>query len=265
MNLKKYFIGLSFTSLTLLTSLTFVFPVHAAYVDTPACRAEMYNQIAHEKRIFRSVLFGQKKSKDSPIGSVRYDKQGTSWLKNDTNTWNAIGADAKVRNRSDGVMDDEADIEERHGLFEVKKVSTSDQLPAVLQSFRAYQCRLRAVCMAVSASQNAEDDTPTVDVQPDGCISFMEPVLKNCKYTESTTISTSSCDDAVEAVLTQETQTLTLLVAYDSAYRSLLQFQGVFEGFLSDFRFSLLQPLWQTVRVMGNLSRLPCFLSQCDE
>ncbi len=36
-------------------------------------------------------------------------------------------------------------------------------------------------------------------------------------------------------------------------------------GFLAEFRFPLLNPLWQTVRTLGGLTNIPCFLSQCDE
>ena len=108
-------------------------------------------------------------------------------------------------------------------------------------------------------------DKPTVTVQPDGCRTFDEPVLKSCRNPTQVTVSAGSCDEVVNALLDQESQMLVLLVSYDSAYRTLLQFQGVFEGFLSTFRFALLDPLWQTVRAIGGFAHLPCFLSQCDE
>lgn len=249
------------------TSLAFFIPLASAqYVDTPECQQETFDLIAHEKRIERSVLFGQKPAKESEIGSVRFDRKGNAWMKKDTNAWNSLAAGYQDTTWSDSFVDNQADVDPRRGLFEQKRTSTSDLIPALTQTFRAYQCRLRAVCAVATLSQTDDAKGKTkIDVQPDGCIKIPMPVLKDCTNGAQATVSATSCDDAVDSVLAQEQQIMVLLTSYDSAYRTLLQFQGVFEGFLSSFRFALVNPLWQTVRVIGGLTHLPCFLSQCDE
>ncbi len=238
----------------------------AQYVDTAECLQQTYDLLAHEKRVYRSVLFGQKKSKDLPIGSVRYDKDGNSWMKKATNSWRSLDESVKSRTWSDGLMDSESDVPLRRGIFEIRKTPTSDLIPAITQAFRAYQCRLAAACATALDSQKKESEgKTTIDVQPEGCIEFQEPVLTSCKENSQATLGSDTCPEIVAGMLDQEQRTLVLLVAYDASYRTLLQFEGVFEGFLQDFRFPLIEPLWQTVRAVGGLTRIPCFIGQCDE
>ena len=240
---------------------------HAAYPNTTECLQQIYDRIAQEKRIERSVLFGELSAKETPEGGIRFDNEGNAWMKKDTNTWNSLGQGYETTTWSDGLMDDRAGVKPRRGIFEMKRATTSDLIPPVIQTFRAFQCRLRAVCMAADQAQMKLDppDKKTISVQPEGCIAFDEPVFSACTDNTQVVASFTGCDDAINGVLAQETQILVLLTTYDSAYRTLLQFQGTFEGFLSSFRFALIDPLWQTVRVIGQMSHLPCFLSQCDE
>jgi hypothetical protein len=237
--------------------------VYAQSVDTTECLSQTYDALAHEKRVYRSVLFGQKKSKDLPTGSVRFDKDGNTWLKKDTNRWVSLLKDSNAK--ADLWMDDHADVDVRRGIMEIRKAPTSDLIPAITQAFRAYQCRLTAVCDAGLKSQTTETGTTTIKVQPEGCIELEEPVLTSCKKNIQPTVGTDTCSSIVSSMLDQEQQTLSLLIAYDASYRTLYQFEGIFEGFLQDFRFPLIEPLWQTVRAIGGLSHIPCFLGQCDE
>lgn len=242
----------------------------AQNVVSQGCLEQMYDRMAHEERLYRSVLFGQKESADLPQGSVRYSKEFDTWLKTGDGQWRSIDPGYTGTTWSDSLMDDQADVPARRGIFEVRKTPTSDLIPPLLQSMRALQCRLRAVCDLARMSQQ-EMEKPegqrreSLSVQPDGCLEFDLPVMTACAAENITQIGPGTCDAAVEAVLDREEKLLHMTIAYDSAYRTLAQFAGIFEGFLNDFRFPLLQPLWQMVRAVGSIDGLPCFNGQCDE
>ncbi|HVW66993.1 MAG TPA: hypothetical protein VHA78_04680 [Candidatus Peribacteraceae bacterium] len=244
---------------------TFAPPVSAQNITTVSCTAQTYDAMAHEQRLYRSVLFGQKQSGDLPVGSVRYDSDGNAWIKKGANSWQTLASGYTGTTWSDILMDQQSDVPARRGIFETRKTLTSDLIPPLTQAFRAFGCRLRAVCGTEMASQQSDDQTTQVQVQPVGCIEFTEQVLPACRGAQQGSVSVDSCENSVNAILDHERALLTLTIAYDSAYRTLLQFEGVFAGFLTDFQFPLLQPLWQTVRAVGAFSKLPCFLGQCDQ
>lgn len=233
--------------------------------ESVSCTAQTYGAMAHEQRLYRSVLFGQKASKDLPVGSVRYDLDGNSWIKKAANNWASLAAGFENTTWSDYLMDQQADVPARRGIFETRKTLTSDLIPPLLQAYRAFGCRLRAVCSTQLESQRVDDQTTDVQVQPLGCIQFDEKVFSACKPGVQGSVSANGCDANVDAILDHERALLTLTIAYDSAYRTLMQFEGVFAGFLTDFQFPLLQPLWQTVRAIGAFGNLPCFIGQCDQ
>lgn len=91
------------------------------------------------------------------------------------------------------------------------------------------------------------------------------PIFDSCRVSDLNSFNQGGCTTQVQLILARETKMLELLFAYDASYRSLMQLAGTFEGFLSDFRFPLLQPLWQMVRTLGQLDNLPCFLAECNE
>ncbi len=237
----------------------------AQNVNTQSCLTETYNALSHEKRVYRSVLFGQKKAEDLPLGSVQFDTRGFTWIKKATNQWRTLTPSSIGVGWGDFNMNKFNDVPPRRGLMETKKAPTSDLIPAITQAFRAYQCRLYAVCGSALQSQNSATGTTVLPIEVPGCISLDVPVLSSCRNNTQFTVGTNTCLDVVNGMLNQEEQSLILLVTYDAAYRSLLQFTGVFEGFLDDFRFPLLEPLWQTVRAIGGLAHIPCFIGQCDE
>lgn len=267
----------------LLFALLFPLPMHAIDVATPACIGEIYGALAKEQRMYRSVVFGAKDAEDLPVNSFLYDKDGKAWLKTEQDTWREIKNDASSsssegtaqpgnnggESRDNSEMDRNKDTPTRRGLLEAKRTATSDIIPGITQSLRALECRLRAVCELSSASQPVKkDDDEKLKVQPDGCIEMELPPLHSCSTAEGISpalIDPSLCDDAMEAIFLQESNILSLSIAYDASYRTIAQFTGMFEGFLSDFRFPLINPLWQTVRTLGGLKNLPCFLSQCEE
>ena len=237
----------------------------AADITTPACLTQTYNALAHEQRVYRSVVFGQKKASDLPVGSILFDNTGTGWIKADTNQWKTT---VQSQVLGDDQMDNTKDTPTRRGIFEQKRTPTSDMIPSLLQSLRALQCHLRAVCDAEAQSEDpANKGKSTVTVQPDGCIQMQLPLMTACSTDQQSpaAITPGNCAQAADALWQQEISLLKLTVAYDGAYRSIAQFSGMFDGFLSEFRFPLLNPLWQTVRVIGGLKNIPCFLSQCEE
>lgn len=241
-------------------------PVASAQnVNTTACLSQTYDALAHEKRLYHSVLFGQKESGDLPKGTVRFDEDGNTWLKKDINSWRSLDEGFKNTTWSDGLMDDRADVPARRGLLEIQKTPTSDLIPAITQAFRAYQCRLQSVCGAALQSQSTATGTTTLTINTDGCIELEQPVLSACKNNLQLTAGANTCLQIIESMLDEEEQALALLVSYDASYRTVVQFTGMFEGFLTDFRFPLIEPLWQTVRAIGNFSNIPCFIGQCDE
>jgi len=261
MSPRPRIIGLSFLTL-LLTALPAV-PARAQDSVESSCLPHVYDRIAHEERFFRSVLYGQKKSEDLPEGSVQFDSEFDTWIKVEENEWRSL--DNEGLTWSDTLMDNEADAPPRRGLFETRKTPTSDLIPPILQSMRALQCRMLAVCAAAKASGSAEEGDE-IKVKPDGCIEFTFTAFPGCIGDKNiTTTRLNVCDSAVKSVMEREARLIQLVISYDAAYRTILQFAGTFEGFLDDFRFPLLQPLWQSVRALGQLDGLPCFLSQCDE
>lgn len=231
---------------------------------TTACTDQTAAAFAREQRLYRSVVYGSKKAADLPVGSMLYDKQGNAFLKKGANAWAGSGASV----RGDSAMDAAKDTPTRRGLLETRRSQTSDLIPALTQSLRAFQCRLQAVCAVGEWSQTAPKDNETLTVQPDGCIELTMPVIDGCRITEDIApsfMAVGVCDQAAQAVFDREKNTLDLSVAYDASYRSVAQFAGMFDGFLKEFRFPLLTPLWQTVRVLGGLKNIPCFLAQCDQ
>lgn len=237
---------------------------HAQFVDTQECGGQMYDALAHEQRLYRSVLFGMKKAKDAPIGDVRFDKDGNSWLKKNGNEWRSNAEEFADETWNDSTMDDSGDAPERRGIFEIRSALTSELIPPLTQSLRALQCRLRAVCKLAVKSQSAKSEEK-ITVQPDGCNEFELAPYSACKEGVQATVGAQSCDEAVDGIMMREIELLNVVVAYDAAYRTLLQFSGSFEGFLTAFRFPLIQPLWQLTRAVGTFANMPCFLAQCDE
>lgn len=258
-----------------------LFPsVAVAGVVTESCTTQQYAALAKEQRLYRSVVYGSKKAASLPVNSILYDADGEAWLKTGSNSWKKVpredgdgagqnlstsGAD---QTKGDDDMDDAKDTPTRKGLLEAARTTTSDIVPGVAQSLRALQCRLRAVCEVAVRSQFPKNGDTKAKVKPLGCLEFELPLLKKCDISGGVSPALTDpgvCDRAADAIFQEETNLLSLSASYDASYRTIAQFSGMFEGFLSEFRFPLLNPLWQTVRALGGLKDIPCFLSQCEE
>lgn len=264
------FIG---SQLLVLSLLTFATPMaHGQEALPPECLVDIYATMSHEHRVARGVLFGQKKPEDLPqesIVHIRDEDAWRPWMKTADNEWATVepGEDADNYDTKDNdEIESLMDVEPRRGLLEIRRTPTSDLIPPVTQAMRAFQCRLLRVCETVTQMQK-EDASLNFTVKVPGCMDTPSDTstLMRCDTEGSfAEVAVNACEQIAVALFERETQVVTLVMAYDAAYRSLLQFSGIFEGFLTDFRFSLLTPLWQTARAVSGIQNLPCFLSQCD-
>jgi hypothetical protein len=275
--------------LLLLTGLaSLLLPLAAqAQVNRSDCLSQLYTSLGREQRMFRAVVLGQRDPQDAAIGAVRFDVDAVAWTKTAENQW--LSADPKRASLTDDGMrfaletdplckSTSAEVNQlclvlpRKGILETKGGLTSELIPQITQSFRAFQCRLRALCdvFQQSASPSA---SATIRVQPAGCEPMEYPAFTSCKLQDPDTqqhatgyqVSFDACPNAVSSMLTHESNVLKAVVSYDAAYRTLLQFAGSFEEFVGHFRLPVFDVLSQTVRLMKEFEDLPCFLAQCNE
>ena len=249
-----------------------------------ACLAEVDKELSQEQRIYRTMLFGYTKAAEAPLGDERYDKEGNAWTKKKKNSWRSDAEGFAGTTWSDAQMDLMAERDlfaeapVRRGIFETKKALTSELIPPLLQSFRAFRCRVEAMCKAVSLSiPQSGDDVEDFTISTPGCMAFTMPPVEACMlgaekdadgtfaHTADEAVARTYCLHVGKQLLEQESDVLKLAVSYDAAYRSLLQFAGHFDLFMEEFRVSLLTPIRQAVSLLGQLQRIPCFISQCDE
>ncbi|MBI3336969.1 hypothetical protein HYZ98_05420 [Candidatus Peregrinibacteria bacterium] len=247
-----------------------VFRTSAQSPDFNSCTADMYNTMAQEQRVYRSVLLGLPKAEHEPLGSVRHLNDKSVWMKTQKNTWKSL---VNTNTLTDMLVDGSSETDRisgtrtRRGIFEIRHTSTSELIPALTQSIRAFQCRLAAICLTIQ--QAPTEVGPLTKVQPAGCMQMSFPTFTGCAFTEKTnpalpTDMYARCLESADALLSREISLLEMTVAYDAGYRSLLQFAGAFENFTNALRFPLLRPLWDAATILGQLDRIPCFISQCD-
>lgn len=263
-------------------------PSHTAAqrIDPPtnaSCIQDLYRAFGREHRLSRAVLFGVPHPRNAPVTSVQYDASGNAWVKMGNNQWqspaegleNQTFSDADMQRESEkDLLCDENRIEieqscvrlPRRGIIETKKTPTSDLVQPIVQTIRALQCRLRAVCSVATESLNQAPDA-TITVTLDGCLPMTFPVMQGCIDAPSTIYNTlpGSCQAARHQLITREMELLTLTASYDASYRSLAQFAGMFQEFLLQFRFPLIEPLWQMIRMFSGLNGVQCFQSECNE
>ncbi len=243
--------------------------------DIPdSCLTQVMDAMGQVDREYRSVVVGLPKAELAPVGSLRYDKQGRAWTKTDKSEWKSLtmNSDGQAPSaKSNGDMEYSAELPSRRGWLEVKQASTSELIPPLLQSMRALQCRVRSVCDRAAGSFAKKTGETIESIQPIGCLEQKNvPVIDGCTVPDrlgngnAETIR-SQCAILQDKLVFREAQLLKLLVAYDAAQRSAMQFAGIIDTFLKEFRFPLLQPIWQAVQSFTALGRIPCFSAQCDQ
>lgn len=253
-----------------LSMLTARVQTHAQTPDFNTCTADIYRTMAQEQRIYRSVLFGLNTAETETLGAIRHLQDGSVWMKTQDNTWQSL---ASTDSRTDQQIDQSSEQDRlsgviiRRGIFETRHTSTSELIPALTQSIRALQCRLAAICLAV---QEAPKTTASViTVQPPGCLQMSFPRFAGCAFTKESNPAlppdiTARCLTSADALINREISLLEMTTSYDAGYRSLLQFAGAFENFINALKFPLIRPLWDLANILGQLDRIPCFISQCD-
>lgn len=238
------------------------------------CRDAVNQHLAMEHRLWRAMLYGKPLAEDAKINSVRYDTDGWSWIKEDEDEW-VTGHQAGLQ-WADATMDandEHADFIPIKGIFETKRVLTSELVPYILQSVRALECRSQAYCVRVqnSIGQSGDDPVDLEDIQPIGCMAFTNQesipqchfAVKESNLTEKTD-ALGYCTEITNQMIRREVELVKLAVEYDAGYRTLLQFAGNFDIFLKEIRWPLAGTVRQAARLMGNLQQFPCFLASCD-
>ncbi len=240
------------------------------------CQAEITSSLSQQQRSYRYVLFGKRKPEEEPRNATQYDDRGKVFLKVKDNTWAAddgeLLTDTKMRTASWYYTP------ERRGLFETKQVLTSELVPALTQSYRALTFRAAAVCAAARVAATNVKDVPTATrgdrakdlwrIEVAGCETTELPPMPSCAALANTvqmSVATTYCEPIADQMLDREAELLKLAATYDAAYRTLLQFAGNFDQFIGAFRTDLLAPIEQAASVVNQLSRIPCFLAQCNE
>ncbi len=253
----------------------------------PACITQITGRVLQQQRIFRDVLLGRAPAQREPEGAVRYTEDGASWIKTGTDRWvsatnpNTVMNDTGINGDTEweGMNDPQPTPVlrmTRPGILQTQGVLTSDLLPSVLDAYRAFQCRLAMVCAGVLVNGQGQN---TITLQSPGCAPLVMKPLNQCQFANaapdprtsglpfidpaSNVWVRSTCQPLIERVALDEQRMVTLAVSYDAAVRSLLQFSGQFDTFLSSWQTDALAPLRQTVSLVQQLTRIPCFLSQC--
>ena len=243
-----------------------------------ACLATINQLLAGEQRVWRTVLFGQKQAADAPMLSVRYDRNATPWVKVDDDTWQAVPGDSDLERTDDEVDANlERDIASpdtpniRRGIFDTRRVLTSELIPELAQSFRALQCRAASICKLAELSVNRpEEDPESLTIQVPGCVPFDVNSIRTCHLPadggepfELATII-NDCRQVAADLLEQETEILKLVTAYDAAQRSALQFSGIVSDSLDAKSIPVLGTLQRFTDLVGEFERIPCFAGSCD-
>ncbi len=254
------------------------------------CLTEMYDQMAFMQTIFRAQVLGHKRAAEEPAGATRIGSDGRVWIKTGPGQTGsgAWRRDGEARTLTDADMDLPF-LPPRPGILARREARTSDLVPDLTQAYRSLTCHTETVCQnarltrtdadrlrreeqaRVDAGQAPPIPYDWIPIAVPGCIRLDANPLPSCQELHAKhgalfrqTVQ-DRCSTAGEELLAREAEVLKLLTAYDAAYRSFLQFSGVFDRFLTDFKGDLLTPIEQATSVVSHLSRIPCFLSQCSE
>ncbi len=155
------------------------------------------------------------------------------------------------------------------GIFETKNRLTSELIEPLTESYRTLRCRSLSVCETLERSIGAGGSANNVTVQTLGCEPIERPLFSECGLADGSPQANiaelvSFCRTAVTEGLEYERTALKTAVAYDSSYRSLLQFTGMFDAFLKEAPVSTFTALRQMAGLLGKLHQIPCFSGHCD-
>ena len=255
------------------------------------CTDDIFSSLAQQQRVYRDVLFGLQEAGNEAAGNTRYTRDGIAWIKTDDDTWRTSVAaystvtltDAQIDTLTEypGMNEFAPSVPEPHpGIFETRGVLTSELLAPLIQARRALECRTAAACELVRQTRiQIPDADGYVTVSVRGCEDMRMQALASCRFqnpaggspnpgtaldAQSEKIIEQTCEPARQNLLLREDAVLRLAVTYDASYRSLLQFAGNFDAFLGEFQGDILDPIGDSMSILNHITRLPCFISQCN-
>lgn len=203
------------------------------------------------------------------INTIRMDDSGLLWRKRvipqaGINDW--ISA---LAFQSDEDMEKDAEVEPRRGIFETRRVLTTELVPYLVSSMRALQCRTKAICEGAQQTiLSSENGTPEY-TEPLGCQSIAIRPMPECQFGGTGTYpnaeaALSYCPPVQQQMLEREAELLKFAVEYDAAYRSLLQIAGNMDLSLRELHWPFTATIRHSAALIGKLAHIPCFLSSCD-
>ncbi len=259
-------------------------------VSVPACRNAIHERLGQQTRLLRRVWLGESTARNAPLNAVRYTEDGTAWIRVQENTWrtatlgfeNTTISDAQIDQQTEWEgMNDREPVgrrEYRLGVFQQTQMLTSQFVPDLTQSMRAFQCRLEMVCEGVRLSFSREplNDQGLLSVVTPGCDTLVMQPIAECRFDATGTVTQNTldgiaasvveteCAPFVSQLVNREAAFLRVLVAYDSAVRTAYQLGGSIDMFLQGLRGDFLAPLEQTIPFL-TLFDVPCFTNTCNE
>lgn len=262
---------------TLLLGLQTIPPASAQEADM--CRQAVTKQLAIEHRLFRSTIFGEPEPADAPISHVTFSKANDSWIKTASNKWQSLAQEFQNTEWNDQIMKTEGAIPPRKGIFETKRLLTSDLIPYVTGSLRTFDCRLRMFCETVRLSANANEadifaanpNNDPLNIRVHGCEAEELPIVAECTgktvgvNQQDLADALTYCNTIQTELLEREKTLMVLTTEYDASYRSTVQFAGDFDLFIEQIRWPMTNTIRQVIGVIGSLHRVPCFVASCED
>ena len=233
------------------------------------CKEEVHRAFAMEQRTYRAHLFGHIGPSDAPLGSVRFAKNGTAYVKMEDDVWQFSLEEEPISTED---MVGLAEQQPRQGIFQTKGLLSSELIPYAAQSMRAFDCNIAHICEAILASlRQQEKYVQQIDTTVAGCLPKKHESLPACHFAALDTnvsdeaIMRTYCPEVAAELLHRETELLKTAVEYDAAYRSALQFSGISDALLTQTAWPFAFTLQQAHSLLQEFSRLPCFSSSCTD
>jgi hypothetical protein len=227
---------------------------------------------------------------EARIGHVMYSNEGDAWIKAGDNEWKSLADGYELTTWSDSLMKskmeitlthnpDDADVEKLKGIYETKRTLASELIPYTTAAVRTFQCRLDILCSAIKESQvQAEEGAdPTaprdITIHIAGCEEKETKTIPACHPSPTTGGSSPQksfdghvyCSDIANNTFTREADLLKMITEYDASYRSTLQFAGDLDLWIDQMRWPLTNTIRKAASMIGQMNRIPCFLSSCDD
>jgi hypothetical protein len=258
--------------LTVLLVLWLPWQMHAQQ-SADECKQVVHEKMAIEHRIFRSVVFGEPKPEDAPIGHVTFSKEGDSWIKTADSSWNSLAEGYEDTTWSNTQIKNQTAIADRRGILETKRLATSDLVPYIVAATNTFDCRMRLLCRLAEESfaQESTGSNDSITITLEDCEEQTFDRIPECSPTEDVIQQRETadifgyCSTLANTMLRREQDLLAMTVEYDAGYRSTLQFAGVFDFFVKSLQISLDKTVRQVTNVIGSLQKIPCFLSSCED